>query len=1151
MRKKRVVASIIVLVMVLNSLSSMWLYAAESETVFESENEQESTAEDEFSEASSENDDEILFQTESDTDEELNQEVSSEVSTETFTEEEPNENIQKDSINLEEKEPDVFEKKKSLNRDGGTSGNISMLSLGSTHSAAITKDGSLYMWGDNYYGELGNGTVENKSKPIKVMKNVKSVSLGGNHSGVITTDGSLYTWGYNASGKLGNGTLKDSAKPIKVMDNVETVSLGFHHSGAITTDGSLYMWGDNFYGQLGNGTVEDSSEPKKILDNVQSVSLGSYHSGAITTDGSLYMWGWNSNGELGNGSAEDSYRPIKIMDNVKSISLGGAHSAAITTDGSLYMWGANSNGELGNGTVEEIHRPIKIMENVESVSLGTYNSGAVSIDGSMYIWGKDFTSDSEDGLDYEKNIIPKQIMNNVGAVSLGCYHNGLLTTSGSLYMWGWNYDYQLGNDTTKKENSPILIQIGDDDDPIIEDEDIPIIIVPGIMGSNLYTPTLDYKIWGPNMDDLYFVPGITANYLGVDSYKKLEVKYNDDDLNSMRNKEYGVNNSYRDLVNTLCDNFPDRPIYFFSYDWRLSNVESARDLNKQINVILDKHGGEKVDIVAHSMGGLVTSLYVENNGTAKTNKIITCGTPYEGAPLLLNRALGRAATGEIIDPLMYMRGLQEDIKTKFPALAELIPNNSYYNSYKWVNDNWEMLSYVKFSNICRAIFGGNFIKAQEIHTKMKTNNDNFYVGHNILYDMNNTYFIVGKGQITCKAGMIVENSKSKVGYACEDLFYENNGDGTVPYLSATMSGELNEIGNDAGGNSRYLEINTDHGGTVKHNKALRYIVETLGTSGSFTISDGNKKTSYVVAKAYCPVEVSVSKDGEELNSSIDKLAMNSSFGTLDFCGIDGDIKVFCLEDAEYSVKLNGTDSGYMDLVIEHYDENGECVQERRFLDIPLTDQTTMTTVINNKSETVLIVDSNGDGENDQKWTVGDGETAKVEDMNKKYNITFNPNGGKTTTTSKTVTQNLTYGTLPIPTRIGYSFRGWYTSKTGGTKITLTSKVMITSDQTLYAQWEKVNVKKPKISKLTNKKSKKVTVKIKKVSGAEGYQILYSTNKKFKRTKKTKMTAKNSLTIKNLKKGKVYYFKVRAYKSDSTGAKVYGKYSTKKKILIKK
>ena len=99
------------------------------------------------------------------------------------------------------------------------------------------------MWGSNYNGEIGDGTTEDRYKPTKILDHVIAVSLGDSHSGAITQDGSLYMWGSNNFGQIGDGTTEDRYKPTKILDHVVSVSLGERHSGAITQDGSLYMWG--------------------------------------------------------------------------------------------------------------------------------------------------------------------------------------------------------------------------------------------------------------------------------------------------------------------------------------------------------------------------------------------------------------------------------------------------------------------------------------------------------------------------------------------------------------------------------------------------------------------------------------------------------------------------------------------------------------------------------------------------------------------------------------------------------------------------------------------------------------------------------------------------------------------------------------------
>ena len=244
--------------------------------------------------------------------------------------------------------------------DVGINSYSQVLSLGDYHSGVIAQDGSLYMWGVNDFGQIGDGTTKNRYKPTKILDHVVSVSLGDYYSGAITQDGSLYMWGSNVYGQIGDGTTEDRYKPTKILGHVIAVSLGYCHSGAITQDGSLYMWGSNDSGQIGDGTTEDRYKPTKILDHVIAVSLQTGNSGAITQDGSLYMWGSNSRGGIGDGTTEVRYKPTKILDHVIAVSLGVGHSGAIIQDGSLYMWGWNSDGQIGDGTTKARYTPTQI-----------------------------------------------------------------------------------------------------------------------------------------------------------------------------------------------------------------------------------------------------------------------------------------------------------------------------------------------------------------------------------------------------------------------------------------------------------------------------------------------------------------------------------------------------------------------------------------------------------------------------------------------------------------------------------------------------------------------------------------------------------------------------------------------------------------------
>lgn len=338
---------------------------------------------------------------------------------------------------------------------GTIEGKVKQVSLGWNYSAAITENGDLYLWGNNSWKTLGNGTTEDSSVPIKVMEEIKTVSLGAVHSAAITESGELYLWGTNDWGILGNGTSTDSSMPIKVIDNVKAVSLGSEHSAAITESGDLYLWGGDDCGQLGNGTSSDSRVPEKVMDNVREVSLGSNHSAAITENGDLYLWGHGQYGQLGNYSSMNYGVPVKIMEHVKKVSLGSNHSAAITESGELYLWGANGFGQLGNGTLTKSSVPIKVMDNVREVSLGNNHSAAITESGDLYLWGHNLYGQLGNGTTIDSSV-PIKVMEHVKEV-VGDNHSAAITENGDLYLWGRNNEGQIGNGTTSNSLVPIQI----------------------------------------------------------------------------------------------------------------------------------------------------------------------------------------------------------------------------------------------------------------------------------------------------------------------------------------------------------------------------------------------------------------------------------------------------------------------------------------------------------------------------------------------------------------------------------------------------------------------------------------------------------------------------------------------------------------------
>ena len=261
------------------------------------------------------------------------------------------------------------------------------VSAGADYAMAIKTDGSLWAWGLNEYGQLGDGTYVDSFTPTKIMDNVAAVDAGSDYAMAIKTDGSLWVWGLNEYGQLGDGTLDNRNAPVKVMDHVVAVSAGFLHTKAIKTDGSLWAWGLNEYSQLGDGTNIDRLAPVKIMDGVVAVSESGNHSVAVKTDGSLWAWGSNRSGQLGDGTLDNRNAPVKVMDHVVAASAGPLRTMAIKTDGSLWAWGSNEFGQLGDGTMVFHTLPVAIMKDIVTISASGFQTLAIKTDGSLWSWG--------------------------------------------------------------------------------------------------------------------------------------------------------------------------------------------------------------------------------------------------------------------------------------------------------------------------------------------------------------------------------------------------------------------------------------------------------------------------------------------------------------------------------------------------------------------------------------------------------------------------------------------------------------------------------------------------------------------------------------------------------------------------------------------
>ena len=273
--------------------------------------------------------------------------------------------------------------------------NWKQVACGQQHTAAIKTDGTLWTWGINSYGRLGDNTSTIRSTPVTTFAggtNWKQVACGGLHTSAVKTDGTLWTWGRNIEGQLGDNTIINRTTPVTTFaggTNWKQLSCGYgFHTAAIKTDGTLWTWGSNSTGQLGDNTTTQRLTPVTTFaggTNWKQVAGGYGDTLAIKTDGTLWTWGRNDLGQIGdNTSGNNRFTPVTTFaggTNWKQVSGGFFHAAAIKTDGTLWTWGGNGSGRLGDDTSSQRNTPITTFAggtNWKQVACGYSHTPAVT-----------------------------------------------------------------------------------------------------------------------------------------------------------------------------------------------------------------------------------------------------------------------------------------------------------------------------------------------------------------------------------------------------------------------------------------------------------------------------------------------------------------------------------------------------------------------------------------------------------------------------------------------------------------------------------------------------------------------------------------------------------------------------------------------------
>jgi alpha-tubulin suppressor-like RCC1 family protein len=355
-----------------------------------------------------------------------------------------------------------------------STGRKAAVSTGDGFTCALKTDGTLWCWGYNDNGELGDGTVGHRYHPIQVPglgNSVTALSSGAGHSCALKNDSSLWCWGYNNQGQLGDGSAVNKLQPVQVQalgTSVASFSTGGEHTCALRKDGTFWCWGGNSYGQLGDGTAANKLQPVQVQTlgtSVISFSASAGHTCVLKRDGSLWCWGNNSQGQLGDGTIVDRRTPVQVQalgTSVASMSAGKGHTCALKKDGTLWCWGNNSQGQLGDGTAENKLHPVQVQAlgtSVDSFSIGGEHTCALRKDGTLWCWGANSYGQLGDGTTLQR-AVPVQIRGLAGfvsSVSASLSHTCALRTDGSLWCWGANTAGQLGHGSPEDGHEPLRV----------------------------------------------------------------------------------------------------------------------------------------------------------------------------------------------------------------------------------------------------------------------------------------------------------------------------------------------------------------------------------------------------------------------------------------------------------------------------------------------------------------------------------------------------------------------------------------------------------------------------------------------------------------------------------------------------------------------
>jgi alpha-tubulin suppressor-like RCC1 family protein len=345
------------------------------------------------------------------------------------------------------------------------------VSAGFTHTCGVTTDNRSYCWGSNGYGNLGDGTETNRTRPAAVTGGLRfhQISTGQYSTCAVTTDYRAYCWGYNGYGQLGDGSAVVSrATPTPVAGGIKFAQVetgAYHACGVSYPEKKVYCWGSNSYGQLGDGTTSSRGTPVPLAGGLRfrQVSTGGTHACGVTTDNKAFCWGSNEYGQLGDRTEiPQRNSPALVADGhqFKQVDAGNLHTCAVTTDHRAFCWGNGRNGEIGNGKkyLSFWPRPVAGGLRFDRVTAGTFVSCGETTLNRVYCWGGNGGGALGDGTTTSR-LTPVAVAGGLyfAQASNGSGHTCARTAQGKAYCWGFNGGGALGDGSYTNRLKPTAV----------------------------------------------------------------------------------------------------------------------------------------------------------------------------------------------------------------------------------------------------------------------------------------------------------------------------------------------------------------------------------------------------------------------------------------------------------------------------------------------------------------------------------------------------------------------------------------------------------------------------------------------------------------------------------------------------------------------